>query len=106
MPLLSKEPAMRSDNELQHDARLELVRELGVDAERIEIRVRDGVAILSGNVRSEAESWSVADVVRRVPGIQSVHDETIIIGHRRSFLRIPAPMSRVRGFPRSEHDSP
>jgi osmotically-inducible protein OsmY len=79
MPLLSKEPAMRSDNELQHDARLELVRELGVDAERIEIRVRDGVAILSGNVRSEAESWSAADVVRRVPGIQSVVDETMII---------------------------
>jgi osmotically-inducible protein OsmY len=79
MPLLSKEPAMRSDNELQHDARLELVRELGVDAERIEIRVRDGVAILSGNVRFEAESWSAADVVRRVPGIQSVVDETMII---------------------------
>jgi osmotically-inducible protein OsmY len=69
---------MRSDNELQHDARLELVRELGVDAERIEIRVRDGVAILSGNVRSEAESWSAADAVHRVPGIQSVSNETLI----------------------------
>jgi len=70
---------MRSDNELQHDARLELLRERGDDAGRIEIRVRDGVAVLTGNVRSEAESWSAADAVRRVPGIQSVIDETMII---------------------------
>ena len=70
---------MNSDSELQHDARLELVRERGVDAEKIEIRVQDGVAVLTGNVRSEAESWSAADAVRRVPGIQSVVDETMII---------------------------
>ena len=69
---------MRSDGELQHDARVELVREPGVDAERIEVRVQDGVAILTGNVRSEAESWSAADAVRRVPGIQSVSNETLI----------------------------
>jgi osmotically-inducible protein OsmY len=70
---------MRLDSELQHEARLELVRERGADAERIEIRVRAGVAVLSGNVRSEAESWSAADAVRRVPGIQGVVDETMII---------------------------
>lgn len=70
---------MRSDNELQHDARQELVRERGVDAEGIEVRVRDGVAILTGNVRSDAESWSAADAVRRVPGIESVVNETMII---------------------------
>jgi osmotically-inducible protein OsmY len=70
---------MRSDSELQHDARRELVRESGVDAERIEIRVQDGVAVLTGNVRSEAESWSAADAVRRVPGVQSVVNETMII---------------------------
>ena len=70
---------MRSDSELQQDARLELVRAPGVDAERIEVRVRDGVAILTGNVRSEAESWSAVDAVRRVPGVQSVINETMII---------------------------
>ena len=70
---------MRSDSELQLDARRELVRESGVDAERIEIRVQDGVAVLTGNVRSEAESWSAADAVRRVPGVQSVVNETIIV---------------------------
>ena len=69
---------MRSDSELQHEARLELVRASGVDAERIEVRVRDGVAILTGNVRSEAESWSAADAVSRVTGVQSVVDETMI----------------------------
>ena len=69
---------MRSDSELQHDARLELVRASGVDAERIEVRVQDGVAILTGNVRSEAESWSAADAVSRVTGVQSVVDETMI----------------------------
>ena len=69
---------MRSDSELQHDARVEIVREHGVDAERIEVRVRDGVAILTGNVRSEAESWRAADAVRRVAGIQGVVDETMI----------------------------
>lgn len=70
---------MRSDSELLHDARLELVREPGIDAERIEVRVQDGIAILTGNVRSEAESMSAADAVRRVPGVQSVVNETIII---------------------------
>ena len=69
---------MRSDSELQHDARMELVREPGVDAERIEVRVQDGVGILTGSVRSEGESWSAADAVRRVPGVQSVVDETMI----------------------------
>jgi BON domain len=69
---------MKSDSELQHDARVELTREFGVDAQRIDVRVRDGVAILTGDVRSEAESWSAADAVRRVPGIQSVSNETLI----------------------------
>lgn len=69
---------MRPDNELQNDARLELVRELGGGAESVEVRVQDGVAMLSGNVRSQAESWSAADAVRRVPGIQGVSNETMI----------------------------
>ena len=69
---------MRSDNELQHDARTELVREPGVDAGRIDVLVQAGVAILTGNVRSEAESWSAADAVRRVPGIQGVVNEMLI----------------------------
>jgi osmotically-inducible protein OsmY len=69
---------MKSDSELQHDARVELVREPGVDAGRIDVRVRDGVAILTGNVHSEAESWSAADAVRRVSGIRSVSNETLI----------------------------
>jgi osmotically-inducible protein OsmY len=70
---------MKSDSELQHDAQVELTREPGVDAERIEVRVQEGVAILTGNVCSEAESWTAADAVRRVPGIQSVSNETMII---------------------------
>ena len=69
---------MRQDSELQHDARLKLVRQPGIDAERIEVRVQDGVAILTGNVRSEAESWSAADAVRRTPGVQGVSNETMI----------------------------
>jgi osmotically-inducible protein OsmY len=70
---------MRSDSELQHDARMELLRAPGIDAERIEVRVQDGVAILTGNVRSEAESWSAVEAVRRVPGVQSVSNGTMII---------------------------
>ena len=69
---------MRSDSELQHDARMELVREPGVHAERIDVLVQAGVAILTGNVRSEAESWSAADAVRRVPDIQGVVNEMMI----------------------------
>lgn len=69
---------MRSDSELQHDARRELARERGVDAEGIDVRVQDGVATLTGKVRSDAESWSAADAVRRVPGVQSVVNETMI----------------------------
>ena len=70
---------MRSDSELQRDALLELLREPGVDAERIAVRIRDGVATLTGNVRSEAESWSADEAVRRVPGVQGVVNETMII---------------------------
>ncbi|HET9750812.1 MAG TPA: BON domain-containing protein [Casimicrobiaceae bacterium] len=70
---------MKSDSELQHDARVELARELGVDAEKIEVRVQDAVGILTGNLRSEAESWRAADAVGRVPGIQSVSNETMIV---------------------------
>ena len=69
---------MRPVSELQHDAQLELVRALGVDAERIEVRVQDGVAILTGNVHSEADSWSAADAVSRTPGVRSVSNETMI----------------------------
>ncbi len=70
---------MRSDSALEHDARIELVREPGVDAESIEVRVQEGVAVLTGNVRCEAESWSAADAVRRVPGVRGVLNETMII---------------------------
>lgn len=70
---------MASDSELQRDARQELVREPGVDAEGIEVRVQDGVAVLTGNARSDAESWSAADAVRRVPGVRSVVNETMIV---------------------------
>jgi len=76
--LFQKEPDMGPDSELQHEARLELVRALGADAERIELRVRDGVAILTGSVRSEAHSWNAADAVRRVRGVQRVSNETMI----------------------------
>ena len=70
---------MRPDSELQHDARLELVRELGADAERIGLRVEGGIAILTGDVRSDAESWSAADAVRRTTGIQSVSNQTMVV---------------------------
>ena len=70
---------MRSDSELQHEARAELVREPGVDSGALDVQVAGGVAILTGNVRSESESWSAADAVRRVSGIQAVVNETMIL---------------------------
>ena len=70
---------MRSDSELQQDARAELLREPGVDAQRIDVRIQDRVAILTGDVRSEAESWSAADAVRRVLGVRAVLNETMIM---------------------------
>ena len=80
---------MRSDSELQHDARMELVREPGFEAESIDVLVQGGVAILTGNVRSEAESWSAADAVRRVPGIEAVVNE-MMITRKTSTLRAGA----------------
>jgi osmotically-inducible protein OsmY len=70
---------MKSDDELQRDARLELARDAGVDATSIEVRVQDGVATLAGTVRSDAESWRAADAVRRVPGVQSVVNEAMVM---------------------------
>lgn len=54
------------NSELQHDARLELAREPGVDAKTIEIRVRDGVAVLTGNIRDTSilPADTDADVAR------------------------------------------
>jgi osmotically-inducible protein OsmY len=69
---------MRSDSELQNDARMALMQAPGVDAERIQVRVQEGVAVLTGAVRSEAESWTAADAVRRVPGVRSVSNGMMI----------------------------
>jgi osmotically-inducible protein OsmY len=68
---------------------MELVREPGFEAERIDVLVQAGVAILTGNVRSEAESWSAADAVRRVPGIEAVVNE-MMITRKTSTLRAGA----------------
>ena len=85
---------MTSDSQLQHDARLELVREPGVDADRIEVQVCDGVITLIGNVRSELEAWRAADAVLRVPGVRAVVNEAMVAGETPDHPRDDADIAR------------
>jgi hypothetical protein len=78
------------------------VREVGFDAERIDIQVQDEVAILTGNVRSEAEGRNAADAVLRKPAVQRVSNEMMVRRKARYFLPMRMAMSPDRGFPRAE----
>jgi osmotically-inducible protein OsmY len=63
---------MRTDAELQEDAKRELQRDPSFDLGSIQITVADGVALLTGCVPTFTPKWLVENMVSHVPELKSV----------------------------------
>lgn len=62
---------MKTDAQLKQDVLSELQLDVAVQA-RVGVRVRDGVAMLTGCVRSLAEIDAIERAVRRVVGVKAI----------------------------------
>ncbi len=69
---------MRTDRELQKDVLQALEWEPGVDAAKIGVSVKSGVATLQGTVRSYFEKSTAERVVRHVYGIRAVANDVSV----------------------------
>jgi osmotically-inducible protein OsmY len=63
---------MKTDEQLQHDVTDELAWDPAIDARRIAVEVRDGVAILGGQVGSYAQKCHAGCAAQRVAGVRGV----------------------------------
>jgi len=69
---------MRTDRELQDDVLKALEWEPGVDASKIGVSVRNGVATLQGSVRSYFEKSTAERVARHVYGIRAIANDVAV----------------------------
>ncbi len=69
---------MAADQELEHQLREALNRDNPVAAELLEVSVRDGVATLRGNVKSEQRKISAQEIASSFPGCRSVTNELVV----------------------------
>ncbi len=69
---------MLSDKELTNQIVAALKREPSLDAAQIGVMVEDGVAVLTGYVRTYSEEWIAARTVGRVQGVRGVVDKLTI----------------------------
>lgn len=65
----------RDDSRIRADALNSLQHDAGTSAGQIMLDVRNGSATLQGTVSSSSQRWLVEDVLGRVPGIVSIHDD-------------------------------
>ncbi len=70
---------MKSDNDMQHDIRNELVRMLSGNAEKLNVQVLEGVVTLTGSVDSDREKWNVEDAIRRMPSVRGLINKTLVV---------------------------
>lgn len=77
---------MKGDIQLKSDVEEELQWDPAVDADRLAVRVKDGVVTLSGNVDAFADKAAAEEAVRRVSGVAAlvVHVD----------VRVPPEMQR------------
>jgi osmotically-inducible protein OsmY len=68
----TEETSMKSDTELQQDVMAVLNWEPAVNASRIGVSVKDGIATLSGHVSSYAEKSCAERIARGVAGVNSL----------------------------------
>jgi osmotically-inducible protein OsmY len=59
-------------------AKAELVGTSGLSAGDIHVKTRHGVVMLTGSVPDEAQRTQAVDVVRKIDGVQDVHDQLTI----------------------------
>jgi osmotically-inducible protein OsmY len=64
--------AARMDMQIEQDVRDELEMEPSVRAVAIDVRVRNGVATLSGVVDGEGERWLIESAARRIAGVREI----------------------------------
>jgi len=76
---------MPTDSDLRRDVEAELESDPSIDASEIGVAVSDGVATLTGRVRSYWEKWSVERIVERVAGVRGVaNDLEVHLGTERT----------------------
>jgi osmotically-inducible protein OsmY len=66
---------MKSDSEIKRDVESELKWDPDIDATDIGIAVKDGVATLTGFVRSYSQKWEAESDVKRVAGVKGVAND-------------------------------
>ena len=63
---------------MQHDIRDALAHVLSGHAEKLDVQVLEAVVTLTGSVDSDREKWTVEDAVRRMPGVRTLINETLV----------------------------
>jgi len=69
---------MRTDRQLQNDVLKALEWEPGVDAAKIGVSVKNGIATLQGTVRSYFEKSTAERVARHVYGIRAIANDVLV----------------------------
>jgi osmotically-inducible protein OsmY len=70
-----QEDLMKTDRALLEIVRAKLALEPGIDIGEVEVEVRDGIVLLTGQVPSLTEIHFAESCVMRVPGVRAVVNE-------------------------------
>jgi CBS domain-containing protein len=73
---LPKEPAQRSDTEIQADIEAALEREVWAPVSTVRVAVKNGVVTLQGSISEESVRPGLRVLAENVPGVREVRDET------------------------------
>lgn len=66
---------MDLDEQVLRELEAELAWDRSVDASRITVRVRNGIATLSGEVPAHGDKWNAERAAQRVPGVRALRVE-------------------------------
>jgi hypothetical protein len=64
----------RTDAFLREEVCEALLLDPYIDAERIDVEVKDGIVTLHGHVRTRDDRWLVEDLVREISGVKDVEN--------------------------------
>jgi CBS domain-containing protein len=67
----------RPDEEIARDVEAAALRSVGECPARLDVEVRDGIAVLRGWVERTSCAWALAGVARNVPGVVDVDDDIL-----------------------------
>jgi osmotically-inducible protein OsmY len=90
--------ARRSDGDIQREVFSELKWDARLSPADIDVTVKDGIVTLGGKVNSFAQKLAAEDVALRVPGVEGVANEQIVVlslGSQRSDEDIAAAAGRA-----------